>query len=58
MTRTLHMHPLSSYCHKVLIALYELDVPFEAAFLNLGDEVLIDIETEFSQHWPPPEPKS
>ncbi|MGZ3364685.1 MAG: glutathione S-transferase family protein [Caulobacteraceae bacterium] len=38
MTLTLHMHPLSSYCHKVLIALYELDVPSEAAFLNLGDE--------------------
>ena len=38
MALTLHMHPLSSYCHKVLIALYELDVPFEAAFLNLGDE--------------------
>jgi len=38
MTLTLHMHPLSSYCHKVLIALYELDVPFEIAFLNLGDE--------------------
>src|SRR5438270_12659609 len=38
MTLTLHMHPLSSYYHKVLIALYELEVPFEAAFLNLGDE--------------------
>jgi glutathione S-transferase len=38
MTLTLHMHPLSSYCHKVLIALYELDAPFESAFLNLGDE--------------------
>jgi glutathione S-transferase len=38
MTLTLHMHPLSSYCHKVLIALYELEVPFEPAFLNLGDE--------------------
>lgn len=37
MALTLHMHPLSSYCHKVLIALYELDVPFEAAFLNLAD---------------------
>jgi glutathione S-transferase len=35
---TLHMHPLSSYCHKVLIALYELEVLFEPAFLNLGDE--------------------
>ena len=37
MTLALHMHPLSSYCHKVLTALYELDVPFEIAFLNLGD---------------------
>ncbi len=37
MTLTLHMHPLSSYCHKALIALYELEVPFEPAFLNLGD---------------------
>ena len=34
----LHMHPLSSYCHKVLTALYELDIPFEPLFLNLGDE--------------------
>lgn len=38
MALTLHMHPLSSYCHKALTALYELDVPFEAAMLNLGDE--------------------
>ena len=38
MSLTLHAHPLSSYCHKVLIALYELDAPFELKFLNLGDE--------------------
>jgi glutathione S-transferase len=38
MPLVLHAHPLSSYCHKVLIALYELAVPFELAFLNLGDE--------------------
>ena len=38
MTLVLHAHPLSSYCHKVLIALDELAVPFELAFLNLGDE--------------------
>jgi glutathione S-transferase len=37
MALKLHAHPLSSYCHKVLIALYELDAPFELAFLNLGD---------------------
>jgi glutathione S-transferase len=30
MTLKLHMHPLSSYCHKVLIAFYENDIPFEA----------------------------
>ncbi len=26
---TLYLHPLSSYCHKALIAFYENDVPFE-----------------------------
>jgi glutathione S-transferase len=26
---TLHMHPLASYCWKVLLALYEADTPFE-----------------------------
>jgi glutathione S-transferase len=49
MALTLHMHPLSSYCHKVLIALYELDVPFEAAFLNLGDA---DERAAFLRLWP------
>jgi glutathione S-transferase len=38
MSLVLHGHPLSSYCHKALIALYELEAPFELAFLNLGDE--------------------
>jgi glutathione S-transferase len=38
MSLVLHAHPLSSYCHKVLTALYELDAPFDLAFLNLGDE--------------------
>jgi glutathione S-transferase len=37
MTLTLHFHPLSSYCHKVLIALYENGTPFEPQLLNLGD---------------------
>src|SRR4029434_11212075 len=35
MTLTLHLHPLSSFCHKVLIALYENDIPFEARKVNL-----------------------
>src|SRR5882757_5306234 len=34
MTLKLYMHPLSSYCHKVLIAFYENDIPFEAKLLN------------------------
>ena len=33
----LHYHPLSSYCHKVLIALGELGVEVEKQLLNLGD---------------------
>jgi glutathione S-transferase len=33
----LHAHPLSSYCQKVLIALYELDAPFEFRHLDLSD---------------------
>ncbi|MCW5650818.1 MAG: glutathione S-transferase family protein [Ramlibacter sp.] len=37
MPLTLHYHPLSSHCHKVLIALYELGLPFEPRLLNLGD---------------------
>jgi len=34
---TLHYHPLSSYCHKVLIALDELGIEAERHLLNLGD---------------------
>ena len=37
MTLTLHFHPLSSYCQKVLIALYENGTPFEKQIVNLGD---------------------
>ena len=37
MSLTLHFHPLSSFCHKVLIALYENDIPFEPRIVNLGD---------------------
>ncbi|KAF0812669.1 Glutathione S-transferase [Andreprevotia sp. IGB-42] len=34
---TLHYHPLSSYCHKVLIALDVLGVDADRQLLNLGD---------------------
>lgn len=33
----LHSHPLASYCHKVLIALYEHGIAFDAVFVDLGD---------------------
>jgi len=36
-TLTLHYHPLSSYCHKVLIALDELAIEVDKRLLNLGD---------------------
>lgn len=34
---TLHYHPLSSFCWKALIALYETVTPFEANVVDLGD---------------------
>src|SRR3712207_6812433 len=37
MSLTLYMHPLSSFCHKVLIALYERGTPFTPRIVNLGD---------------------
>jgi glutathione S-transferase len=37
MALELHLHPLSSYCWKVLVALYELGTPFEPVTVNLGD---------------------
>ncbi|MEN3974515.1 glutathione S-transferase family protein [Emcibacter sp. SYSU 3D8] len=37
MALVLHYHPLSSFCHKVLIALYESGTAFEPVMVNLGD---------------------
>jgi glutathione S-transferase len=37
MSLTLYYHPLSSFCWKALIALYEADIPFEPRMVNLGD---------------------
>ena len=33
-----YFHPLSSFCHKALIALYETGAPFEPVLVNLGEE--------------------
>lgn len=37
MALRLYMHPLSSYCWKTLIALYETGVPFEPHIVDLSD---------------------
>lgn len=49
MSLTLYYHPLSSYCHKVLIALYEAGTPFHGEIINLGDEGHREI---LRAHWP------
>ena len=37
MSLTLYFHPLSSFCHKALIALYENGTPFTPRIVDLGD---------------------
>ena len=37
MSLTLHFHPLSSFCWKALIALYENDIPFAPNMVDLGN---------------------
>jgi glutathione S-transferase len=37
MSLTLYSHPLASFCHKVLIALYENGTPFHAETVDLGN---------------------
>ena len=49
MSLTLHFHPLSSFCHKVLIALYENGTPFTPQMVDLGDAAQRDA---FRKLWP------
>ena len=49
MTLTLHFHPLSSFCHKVLIALYENGTAFEGRIVDPGDP---DSRAAFRALWP------
>ncbi|WP_438274538.1 glutathione S-transferase family protein [Nitrobacter sp.] len=37
MTLTLYMHPLASFCHKVLIGLYENETAFESRTVDFAD---------------------
>ncbi|MGH8386387.1 MAG: glutathione S-transferase family protein [Pseudomonas sp.] len=38
MPLTLYYHPLSSFCHKVLVALYEYAIEFERRIIDLSSE--------------------
>ena len=49
MTLKLYFHPLASYCHKVLIALYEHQIAFEPVIVDLGDEAS---SAELRALWP------
>lgn len=49
MSLTLYAHPFSSYCMKVLIALYEREVPFELKLLS-SDEP--ENGADFARLWP------
>jgi len=49
MSLILHSHPLSSFCWKVLIALYENRTPFESRLVDLGDS---QGRAKFAALWP------
>ena len=49
MALKLYYHPLSSFCMKVLVALYENATPFVPVLVNLGDKVERDA---FLKLWP------
>lgn len=49
MSLTLYYHPLSSFCMKVLIALYENDTPFTPKIVDLMDETQ---RADFLKVWP------
>lgn len=46
---TLYYHPLASFCHKVLIALYEKGLEFERRIIDLGDP---ESRAELVAVWP------
>ena len=46
---TLYYHPLSSYCHKVLVALYEHGIDFDGRIIDLGNQA---DRAELAALWP------
>ncbi len=49
MSLTLYLHPLSSFCHKALIALYENDTPFTPHNVDLSNA---EQNAAFKKVWP------
>lgn len=49
MTLTLYYHPFSSFCQKVLVALYEREVPFEGVIVDFSDP---EQKAAFERLWP------
>lgn len=49
MPLTLYIHPLASFCHKVLIALYENEIVFTAVTVDLADP---DSSADLLARWP------
>ena len=49
MSLTLYFHPFSSYCQKVLTALYANDTPFTPHVVDLMDA---DAAAAFRRMWP------
>jgi glutathione S-transferase len=49
MSLKLYFHPLASFCHKALVALYENGTAFEPVLVDLGDEAS---RAAFKAVWP------
>jgi glutathione S-transferase len=49
MSLTLYYHPLASFCHKVLVALYESAIPFQPRIIDLGNA---SDHAELTALWP------
>lgn len=49
MALTLYYHPLASFCHKVLMALYENGTPFSAQIVDLMDQ---EKRAAYLELWP------
>jgi len=49
MSLELHFHPLSSFCQKAVVALYESGIAFDPVLLDLADPA---VHAAFSKLWP------